>query len=55
MKKILILILLTVTILACNSQNPWVKKLAKKPLHADTAAMFVINYSQLINLMKIQL
>jgi thiol-disulfide isomerase/thioredoxin len=47
MKKIFFLLFFAVIVLTCKSENPWVKKLTKKPLHSDTAAMFIINYSQL--------
>lgn len=46
MKKSFLFLFLLIFIFSCNAENPWVKKLTKKPLHQDTTAMFYITISQ---------
>ena len=46
MKKPYLFILLLFISFSCKPENPWVKKLMKKPLHSDSIAMFKITISQ---------
>jgi len=46
MQKTFFFLLFHVIVCSCQSENPWVKKLSKNPLHADTTAMFNIRISQ---------
>lgn len=46
MKKYLFLLLLLLIGFSGESENPWVKKLTRKPLHRDSTALFMITISQ---------
>ena len=47
MKKTFLFLFLLIFSFTCKPENPWVKKLMRKSLHADTTAMFKITISLL--------
>lgn len=46
MKKTFLFLILLLIVFSSQSENPWVKKLSRKPLHSDSTAMFNIRISQ---------